>query len=465
MANRFVNAYKALMGVEGSWRGPFSGTSETGASFPLGSLEDGWNRNLEVDKNQSKNVPAVYACVMLIARAIAQCYPQHIRDKDGEFKRITTSAAYRVLRNPNSYQQSPDFLLNLISTALFEGEAFCLATRNDRGEISSINLLPPNTCSPMVDEDTKSIFYSVGSSPLAEGGSDYIVPARDVLHLRFHTPRHPLIGESPLKSAALAININVALSKSQAAFFNQMSRPSGVISYEGTPDRPFLDAKQMESLKMAWANASQQLNQGKVPILGANMKYQPLSVTSQDAQLIEAQNMSIADIGRVFGVPSPLINALTNATLTNSESLMRSFMAMSLGSYIEHIERSFDRLFNLNTYEKIELSTSALLRTDFQGRIDGLAKAVQGGIMTPNEARAMENLGQTGGGDSAYLQKQMIPMDEIKELLERERETATQAANQATEDVVVEENNITPEYAKLLIQDLIKQKKAAINHA
>ena len=140
-------------------------------------------------------------------------------------------------------------------------------------------------------------------------------------------------------------------------------------------------------------------------------------------------------------------------------------MAMSLGSYIEHIERSFDRLFNLNTYEKIELSTSALLRTDFQGRIDGLSKAVQGGIMTPNEARAMENLGQTGGGDSAYLQKQMIPMDEIKEMLEREREAATQAANQATEDVVVEENNISPEYAKLLIQDLIKQKKAAINHA
>ena len=140
-------------------------------------------------------------------------------------------------------------------------------------------------------------------------------------------------------------------------------------------------------------------------------------------------------------------------------------MAMSLGSYIEHIERSFDRLFNLNTYEKIELSTSALLRTDFQGRIDGLSKAVQGGIMTPNEARAMENLGQTDGGDSAYLQKQMVPMDEIKELLEREREAATQAANEATEDVVVEENDISPEYAKLLIQDLIKQKKAAINHA
>lgn len=464
MANRFVNAFKALVGSEGSWRGPFTGQGELGNSFTLDPLADGWSQNLNVNKGDAKNVPAVYASVMLIARAISQCYPTHIKTKNGEYKKVTTSAAHRVLKTPNSYQESPSFLLNLIATALFEGEAFCLVTRNDRNEVSSLNLLPPNTCSPLVDDTTKSIFYSVGSSPLAEGGTDYVVPARDVMHLRFHTPRHPLIGESPIKAAALAININVALNKSQSAFFNQMSRPSGVISYEGTPDRPFLDAKQMESLKQAWANASQAMNQGKVPILGANMKFQPMGVTSQDAQLVEAQNMSIADIGRVFGVPSPLINDLANATLNNSESLMRSFLSMSLGSYIEHIERQFDRLFNLGNDEKIELNTAALLRTDFNGRIDGLSKAVQGGVMTPNEARAMESLGEIEGGDTAFLQKQMIPLDEIKELLARERENA-EAQAQAPEVPQTQENDITPEYAKLLIQDLIKQKKAAINHA
>lgn len=457
MANRVINAFKALMGAEGSWRGSFNGIGELGNSFTLDPLEDGWSRNLNVDKHQAKNVPAVYASVMLIARAISQCYPTHVKVKNGKYEKITTSAAHRVLKTPNSYQETPSFLLNLIATALFEGEAFCIVTRNDRQEVSSINLLPPNTCSPLVDDETKSIFYSVGSNPLAQGGADYIVPARDVMHLRFHTPRHPLIGESPIKAAALAININVALNKSQAAFFNQMSRPSGVITYEGTQDRPFLDAKQMESLKQAWANASQQMNQGKVPILGANMKFQPMGINSQDAQLVEAQNMSIADIGRVFGVPSPLINDLANATLNNSESLMRSFLSMSLGSYIEHIERQFDRLFNLNNDERIELDTKALLRTDFNGRIDGLSKAVQGGVMTPNEARAMESLGEIDGGDTAFLQKQMIPIDEIKELLARERENA-QTPAPVVDEVV--ENSITPEYAKLLVQDLIKQKKA-----
>ena len=57
----------------------------------------------------------------------------------------------------------------------------------------------------------------------------------------------------------------------------------------------------------------------------------------------------------------------------------------------------------------------------------------------------------------------MIPIDEIKELLERERENA-QAQAEPPQEITEEENNINPEYAKLLIQDLIKQKKAT-NHA
>ena len=71
MANRFVNAFKALVGTEGSWRGSFTGQGELGNSFTLDPLADGWQQNLHVNKSDAKNVPAVYASVMLIARAIS----------------------------------------------------------------------------------------------------------------------------------------------------------------------------------------------------------------------------------------------------------------------------------------------------------------------------------------------------------------------------------------------------------
>jgi len=425
---KLTDRVKSFLGFEGQARGPFSGMGELGGFYGIESLGDGWQRNLEVDAFSARRVPAVYACVMAIARAVSQCYPRHVRMVDGVHENVHTSAAYRVLRNPNGYQASPDFFLNLVATALFDGEAFAVATRNDRYEINSLHLLPRGACAVQVNEESKDIFYSIGSSPLAPGGVDYIAPARDVLHLRFHTPRHPLIGESPIRSAAMAIGVNVALSQNQAAFFSRMNRPSGILSTDQV-----LNQEQSARLRSAFDEQSKKWAAGGMPILGGGLKFQPLSINSQDAQLVEAQRMSLEDICRVFGVPPPLVGDLSHATLNNSETLIQHFLSMSLGSYLEHIERSLDRLFGLSNNEYVELDTAALLRTDFAGRVDGLTKAVQGGLMTPDEARAREGLSPIKGGDVAYLQRQMVPVDKIGDLLKAETEAKTQPAPVAPE--------------------------------
>lgn len=418
----FLDRVKALIGAEGSHRGPFRGMGELGNFYNIEPIGDGWQRNLDVTGYGMRHVPAVYACIMVIARSISQCYPKHIRVADNRFEEVLNSAAYRVLKNPNNYQTTPDFLLNMVATALFEGEAYAVATRNDRNEINALHPLPRGTCSPLVDDETREVFYAVGSSPLAPGGTDYIAPQRDVLAIRFHTPRHPLIGESPIKAAALAVGINVALSRSQAAFFSNMNRPSGIISTDQT-----LNREQMASLRAAFEDQAKGMSQGRIPVLAGGLKFQPMSISSQDAQLVEAQRMSLEDICRVFGVPPPLVGDLAHATLNNAETLVQHFLSMSLGSYLEHIERAFDRLFALDGgREYVELDTSALLRTDFAGRVDGLTKAVQGGLFTPNEARSREGLGPIGGGDTAYLQRQMVPVDQIGELLDAEAARASQ---------------------------------------
>lgn len=413
VVDRIKSLFTVNNGSEGSHRGPFFGMGELGGWHQYDPLGDGWQRNIGLQ--EAKHVPGVYACVMLISRAIAQCYVKQVRVVDGVFTEVTNSAAYRVMNQPNSYQSSPDFLLNAMATALFEGEAFAIATRNDRNEISSLHLLPRGVCSPMIDDESKEIFYAVGSSPLAPGGTDFIAPARDILHLRFHTPRHPLIGESPIKAAALSIGINVSLSQTQETFFQNMSRPSGIITTDQV-----LNRDQIASLRAAFESQSANIAKGKIPVLGGGLKFQPLSISSQDAQLVQAQRMTLEDICRVFGVPPPLVGDLSHATLNNAESMMQHFLTMSLGSYLEHFERALDRLFGLRGNEYIELDTAALLRTDFSGRIDGLTKAVQGGLMTPSEARSREGLGPISGGDSAFLQRQMVPIDKIAELLERE---------------------------------------------
>jgi HK97 family phage portal protein len=395
--------------AEGSWRGPFFGTGEAGHPFLLGMLDDGWQRNLDVGHYTVRNVPAAYAAVMANARAVSQCWPRHMRAPaaNGRFQRVTTSPAFRVFRQPNAYETWPTFMLNMIAAMQFEGASYAVAQRNDRGDVVALHRAMRGCCEPYVDQ-TGAVWYFMGANPLAPDlvGIDYMIPARDVLALRQHCPRSPLIGETPAVAAALALGVNVALSKSQAAFFSRMSRPSGVLTTEQTLNTP-----QMDRLRSNWEAQSTKLAQGGVPILGGGVKWVPMVINSEDAQLIEAQRLSIEDIARVYGVPLPIIGDLSHATLTNVDALIQFWLSTSLGSLLELVEKAFDQLFAFDTItEFTEFDQTALLRTNLEKRVVALTKGVQGGLFTPNEAREREGLPAVEGGDTAFLQSQMVPV-------------------------------------------------------
>jgi len=48
-------------GAEGSWRGPFFGRGELGGWYPLGPIEDGFQRNLVVGAWAMQAIPVVAA--------------------------------------------------------------------------------------------------------------------------------------------------------------------------------------------------------------------------------------------------------------------------------------------------------------------------------------------------------------------------------------------------------------------
>lgn len=426
-----LSRFKSLFGIggaEGSWRGPFSGTGEFGGVYDLGSIEDGWQRNIEVDGASARGIPAAFACVMANARGISQCYATvKQRDSKGVITILTDVPAAKVLKKPNSYESWPQLILNLVTDMLFDGESFGIAIRNERGDIIALHRCPQKSATPYVADDGE-IFYSIGANPMLPNQQDYLVPQRDIIHLRSYTPRHPLCGESAIKAAALAAGINVALSKSQAAFFTRMNRPSGVISTDMT-----LTQTQMESLRKAWENQSKSLAQGGIPILGGGMKFQSLGISSQDAQLIQAQRLSIEDIARVFGVPLPIIGDMSNATLSNVESMVNLWLSLSLGALLENIERSFDTLFDLPSNQFVELDTVALLRTDYSGRISALSTGLASGLFTHNEARAKEGLSPVANGDLPYMQSQMVELGYRPELQDQKPAVPT-------EEVTIEES-------------------------
>lgn len=441
--------------TEASWRGPFYGLGELGTAFPIEPLAEGWQRGLTVDYQGARSVAIVYACVMLYCRAISQCLPKHLkRGADGGDVLQATSPAAAVLRYPNSYETWTQFVFQVVACLLFDGEALALKVRDARGQVVELHRIPRRNWSIHVEPESRAIFYGVNESELYQAPA-MLAPARDVVHFRQHCPRHPLIGESPIKAAALAAGVTVALSKSQLAFFTQLSRPSGILSTEQT-----LTKDQMAQLRAAFAEQSKAWQQGGTPILSNGLKWQGVNVTQADSQLIEQQRLSGVDVARVFGVPMALLAESAGAQ-AGTEALISSWLSVGLGSVIENIERSLDRAFDLGPAEFVQLDPGPLLRVDFAGRIEGYVKAVQGGVMTPNEARGNEGLPRVEGGDSAYLQRQMTAIDVLGKLAAAE--LANASAPQPTEPVLLEADPVPeadPEKAKAVVINLFHHKRA-----
>lgn len=349
------------------------------------------------------------ACIDAYAQTIASMDLElYSEDKDGGYTEVDRGPIADVLRTPNAYQTRSDFILNLIWNLFEWGNGYAVFERSDGRNVTSMHLINARNAAPMVEPESKSIFYAVGGNPFLPDGTQYLVPARDVLHVRLHTPTHPLVGVSPITAAALAMAANTAITAHQAVFFNAMARPSGVLSTEAS-----LTRAQITMLREAWQEQSTGLNSGGVPILSNGLKWQAMSINSQDSEVAAAFNMTVEDVARAFRVPLPLVGSPVGSTYNNVEQLIALWMSTGLGFVLEHVEAAFDKAFEVPRGQEIEFETDSLQRTDFKGRVEALTKGISGGLYSPNEAREREGLPKVEFGDEPRLQAQVVPLSQV----------------------------------------------------
>jgi HK97 family phage portal protein len=383
-------------------RSLLNGIGRLPQSFPV----NWWQ--LGMDANIGGGSPAMEACVSAISQTLASLPIEHWqKDADGGQTLLTNSVAARVLRRPNNYQTRADFFLNLSRNELLEGNGYAVALDNGDFQIESLHIASSPTTMPMVAPDG-TVFYNVALSDIGAGifkQPTIMVPQERMLHIRMQTPRHPLIGESPIVAAALAVSSGEAIQAHLAAFFKNMSRPSGYLKVPGT-----IRAEVGEKLREEWQKAFSAGGAGRVAVLQQGLEWTSLTMNAVDAALIDSYKMTVSDIARVYRVPLAIIGESGGTTYANTETLINHWLATGLSYVVEHIELALDRLFNLPPDQFISFDLDALLRSDFAARVDALTKGISGGLFSPNEARGREGLRRATAGDEPRLQAQVVPL-------------------------------------------------------
>jgi len=396
--------------AEGAYRpGPYL-LSDGWLSASAGRLMNWWQCGYSLQPYGECSA-IVEACISAYSQTVAMCPGDHWRSTgDGGRERVTNSAASRILTRPNDYLSISDFLLNLTRRLYSAGEAFAVGIRNNRGEIGELHLMQYG--SPYVAAEDGSIFYSLSGNPIVESRFDmsFPIPARDVLHVRLQTPRHPLKGESPILSAALDVAMSSATLNQQIAFYLNQARPSFMLE---TDEK--LSADQAKDLRALWDSQTKGENAGGTPILTWGMKAKPVTATAEDGQLAELLKMTDTRIASVFRVPLSIVNlAQGGGPQGSTEALMQFWIATGLGFALNHIEVAFDALFGLRgqPLEYTEFDTEALLRSLFKDRVEALARSTMSGIHASDEARADLELPAVPGGfgKEPRMQQQQVPL-------------------------------------------------------
>lgn len=362
-----------------------------------------------VTERSAMQMTAVYACVRILAEAIAglPLFVYKYRPDGGKEKAID-HPLFRLLHDePNPEMTSFIFRETLMTHMLLWGNAYAQIIRNRRGEVIGLYPLMPNRMK--VDRDADGNLYYEYQKQTDDGASikDGIIRfnPRDV----FHVPAlgyDGLVGYSPIAMAKNAIGLSIAAEEYGAKFFAEGGTPKGILKVPNL-------VKNKDKVREDWQKGFYNSN---VAILEVGADYKAISINPQEAQFLETRKFQIDEIARIFRVPPHMVGDLEKSSFSNIEQQSLEFVKYTLDPWVCRWEQAMNRALlveseKLNMFVKFNMD--GLLRGDYQSRMNGYAVARQNGWMSANDIRELENMDRIPadqGGDDYLVNGNMIPI-------------------------------------------------------
>jgi HK97 family phage portal protein len=381
---------------------PLHGVDDRGWHVVQESFLGAWQREVTINPETVLTNWTVFSCMTLIAGDVGKMRPR-LMAPDGKIFVETNSPSFSpVLKKPNGYQTWQKFIESWMLSKLGWGNTYVLKVRDARKVVVALHVLDPARCKPLVAPNGE-VYYQLQDDELAQIPEGMpAIPASEVIHDRMWCLYHPLVGLSPIFACGLAATQGVNIQGNSSKFFENMSRPSGILTAPGQ-----ISDETAARLKAAWTENYGGDNIGKTAVLGDGIKYEAMSVNPVDAQMVEQLKLSGEMVCSAFHVPGYKVGVGSMPTYQNAEILNQIYYSDCLQVQIEAVEASLNEGLGLEKagYE-VELDLDALLRMDSATQVKTLNEAIGGGWMKIDEGRQKRNLPPVPGGDTPYMQQQ-----------------------------------------------------------
>ncbi len=344
-------------------------------------------------------VSAVYACVNLIAGAIA-ALPMHVyrRSVDGDRERDHDATLWWTLNEEfcPRWNAAAGWSF-LVGSRLLHGDAFAEIQRDGFGRVKGLVPLHPSRVRVLASPDGDRLLYEIAPDPTIERPSAAAMRHRvldqdDVLHVPGFG-FDGLRGLSPLRHA-LRVSGRLAIRAQDfsSAFLGNMGRPDFTLQTDQA-----LSQEVFDRLQAALDAHAGPFDAGKPMILEGGLKVATLTMPLEEMQLLETRRFQVEEIARIYGVPPFMIGHTDKTASWGSgvESMGAGFVRFTLRDHLNAFQGEINRKFFRTARREAIFDPTELERADLKAMFDavrtGLGRAGEPAIITLEEGR--EKLG------------------------------------------------------------------------
>jgi len=360
-------------------------SSERGSGYP--------DTSVTAHEAQS-TVGIVKRCMEVIADAASEVQIKVYRmDKNGDLAERSDNIISKFLHNPNEQYDRTRFFSNLIDDLITDGNAF-IFINND-----GMYHLPARYVEIIEHEKTFVEGYRYTAN-----GSNKVYSPKNVIHVRLNNVDSVYRGISKLAPIEEELKIYKAMLAYQKSFFVNSGIPRVILKTVN-----FLNSRTKQRLLSDWEKAHNSLYKkaNGTAILDGGLDATVLENSFKDLDFNQGVERLEQYIAVILGVPWVLLNSGNNANIRNNERLFyyRTVLPLmnKIASAVEfHIHKISPNMRG-RLVVKADTFSIVALRPDMKEHAAYLSTLVNGGVLTPNEARKELRLEPYDGGDEIRI--------------------------------------------------------------
>lgn len=363
-------------------------------------------------KEEALRISTTYACVEIVSNSVAQLpLLPYVETEAGKVLARSDKSYELLVNDPNERMTRFTLYDLLVKSMLLNGNGYAKVVRDYDGTARAIYFQDPNDIVVFIVETKNGRavdhYYNTRTNEVVE--------PNDMIHL-LNFSLDGIEGISTIKYASYSLGLAKSAELHASNFYDGGGALTGIISVvDGR-----LNETKREQIRKQWRD---QTASGSIAVLDMDSKYQPISVSPDDAQLLETRKFSVEEICRFFKVSPVKVFDLSHSSYSTVEAVNISFLVDTLTPYLEKIELEFRKKIYPPLKRRrmvLDFDTRNIIRADSTAQANLYRTLYSIGAVTPNEVREVFNLSPIDGGDQAFTQVNMQTLEKFENDTEEE---------------------------------------------